>query len=49
MIPISVDSAFDMHPAADNPDTYFDWKIYQADLGGIAPQQAELLSHFYIE
>ena len=42
MILFSVNPAFDMHPATDDLDTYFDWENYQADLGGIDPQRAEL-------
>ena len=33
MILFSVNPAFDMHPATDDLDTYFDWENYQADLG----------------
>ena len=42
MILFSVNPAFDMHPATDDLDTYFDWDNYRADLGGIDPQRAEL-------
>lgn len=42
MLLFSVNPAFDMHPAADDLDTYFDWDNYRADLGGIDPQRAEL-------
>ena len=42
MILFSVNPAFDMHPATDDLDTYFDWENYQAELGGIDPQRAEL-------
>lgn len=42
MILFSVNPAFDMHPATDDLDAYFDWENYQADLGGIDPQRAEL-------
>lgn len=42
MILFSINPAFDMHPATDDLDTYFDWENYQADLGGIDPQRAEL-------
>lgn len=42
MILFSVNPAFDMHPATDNLDTYFDWENYRAELGGIDPQRAEL-------
>lgn len=42
MLLFSVNPAFDMHPATDDLDTYFDWDNYRADLGGIDPQRAEL-------
>ena len=42
MILFSVNPAFDMHPATDDLDAYFDWDNYRADLGGIDPQRAEL-------
>ena len=42
MLLFSVNPAFDMHPATDDLDTYFDWDNYRADLGGIGPQRAEL-------
>ena len=42
MLLFSVNPAFDMHPATDNLDTYFDWDNYQTELGGIDPQRAEL-------
>ena len=42
MLLFSVNPAFDMHPATDNLDTYFDWENYREDLGGIDPQRAEL-------
>ena len=42
MLLFSVNPAFDMHPATDDLDTYFDWENYQAELGGIDPQRAEL-------
>lgn len=42
MILFSINPAFDMHPATDDLDTYFDWENYQADLSGIDPARAEL-------
>ncbi len=42
MILFSVNPAFDMHPATDDLDTYFDWENYQVELGGIDPKRAEL-------
>ncbi|MCI8916550.1 MAG: aldo/keto reductase [Oscillospiraceae bacterium] len=42
MLLFSVNPAFDMHPATDDLDTYFDWENYRADLGGIDPQRAEV-------
>ena len=42
MLLFSVNPAFDMHPATDDLDTYFDWENYREDLGGIDPQRAEL-------
>ena len=42
MLLFSVNPAFDMHPATDDLDTYFDWENYRADLGGIDPQRAGL-------
>ena len=42
MILFSVNPAFDMHPATDDLDAYFAWENYQAELGGIDPQRAEL-------
>ena len=42
MLLFSVNPAFDMHPATDDLDAYFDWENYRADLGGIDPQRAEL-------
>lgn len=42
MILFSVNPAFDMHPATDDLDTYFDWENYQAELGGIDPERSEL-------
>lgn len=42
MILFSVNPAFDMHPATDDLDTYFDWENYRSDLGGIDPVRAEL-------
>ncbi len=42
MILFSINPAFDMHPATDDLDVYFDWDNYQADLSGIDPQRAEL-------
>ena len=42
MLLFSVNPAFDMHPATDDLDTYFDWENYREDLRGIDPQRAEL-------
>lgn len=42
MVLFSVNPAFDMHPATDDLDTYFDWENYQESLGGIDPQRAEV-------
>ena len=42
MILFSVNPAFDMHPATDDLDAYFDWETYQEHLGGIDPQRAQL-------
>ena len=42
MLLFSVNPAFDMHPATDDLDAYFDWENYQTDLGGIDPQRAGL-------
>ena len=42
MLLFSVNPAFDMHPATDDLDTYFDWDNYQEGLGGIDPQRGEL-------
>ena len=42
MLLFSINPAFDMHPTTDDLDTYFAWEDYQADLGGIDPQRAEL-------
>ncbi len=42
MMLFSVNPAFDMHPSSDDLDAYFDWENYQADLGGIDPQRAQL-------
>ena len=42
MILFSVNPAFDMHPATDDLDTYFALEDYQAELGGIDPQRAQL-------
>lgn len=42
MVLFSVNPAFDMHPATDDLDTYFDWENYQEELGGIDPQRAEV-------
>ena len=42
MILFSVNPAFDMHPATDDLDAYFDWENFQEELGGIDPQRAEL-------
>lgn len=42
MVLFSVNPAFDMHPATDDLDAYFDWEKYQEDLGGIDPQRSEV-------
>ena len=42
MVLFSVNPAFDMHPATDDLDTYFDVENYQAEWGGIDPQRAEV-------
>lgn len=42
MMLFSVNPAFDMHPATDNLDAYFDWENFKEHLGGIDPQRAEL-------
>ena len=42
MLLFSVNPAFDMHPATDDLDAYFDWENFQEELGGIDPQRAEL-------
>lgn len=42
MVLFSVNPAFDMHPATDDLDTYFDWENYGEDLGGIDPQREEV-------
>lgn len=42
MVLFSVNPAFDMHPATDDLDTYFDWENYGEGLGGIDPQRAEV-------
>jgi len=42
MMLFSVNPAFDMHPACDDLDTYFDWENYSEGLGGIDPQRAEV-------
>ena len=42
MLLFSVNPDFDMHPATDDLDAYFDWENFQEELGGIDPQRAEL-------
>ncbi len=42
MLLFSVNPAFDMHPATDDLDTYFDWENFQENLGGIDPQRSEV-------
>ena len=42
MILFSVNPAFDMLPASENLDKYFEETTYTDDIGGIAPERAEL-------
>ena len=42
MVLFSVNPAFDMHPATEDLDTYFDWENYGENLGGIDPQRAQV-------
>ena len=44
MILFSVNPAFDMLPASEDLDSYFDRKTYGEGIGGIAPERAELYS-----